>query len=241
VKADQVVLTTGAWAAGWREFARSFAVVVDYCVATEPIPDRLERIGWTRQIGLADGRDLLYYLRPTDDGRIVIGGGGLGAVFGGRASGRAVTHDRRVAEAAARGLLWLFPQLEGIRFTHAWGGPIDHTASFVPFYRTLAPGNIHAGLGYSGHGLSQTWVGGRILAGTVLGLEDEWTTLAVNRPELARTPPEPLRWPIVKAAGWALERGDAREDAGRPRGALYERIGDAPNAYRERLIRRGAQ
>jgi glycine/D-amino acid oxidase-like deaminating enzyme len=241
VKADHVVLTTGAWAAGWREFARSFAVVVDYCVATEPIPDRLERIGWTRQVGLADGRDLLYYLRPTDDGRIVIGGGGLGTVFGGRASGRAVTHDRRVAEAAARGLLWLFPQLEGIRFTHAWGGPIDQTAAFVPFYRTLGPGNIHAGLGYSGHGLSQTWVGGRILAGTVLGLDDEWTTLPVNRPEVVKTPPEPLRWPIVKASAWALERGDAREDAGRPRGSLLERIGYAPDAYRDRVVRRGAQ
>jgi len=209
VRSDQVVLTHGAWAAGWRDFARSFSVIVDYVVVTEPIPDMLEEIGWTSQLGIADGREWLYYLRPTDDGRIAIGGGTGGVVFGGRASGSSVTHDRRVAEVAARGLLRMFPQLEGTRFTHAWGGPIDQTPAFVRFYRTLEPGTIHAGLGYSGHGLSQTFVGGKILASTVLGVDDGWTSLAVNRPETMKAPPEPFRWPAVKAIASALERGDA--------------------------------
>jgi glycine/D-amino acid oxidase-like deaminating enzyme len=239
VRADRVVLTNGSWAAAWREFRRSFAVIVDYVVVTEPIPDLLKEIGWTSQVGIADGREWLYYLRPTDDGRIAIGGGaGVGA-FGGRASGRAVTHDRRVAEVAARGLLRMFPQLEGIRFTHAWGGPIDQTAAFVPFYRTLRPGTIHAGLGYSGHGLSQTFVGGKILASTVLGADDEWTSLGVNRPEAMKVPPEPVRWAVVSAAARALERGDAREESGKPRGVLNELIGSAPIVFRDRVVARG--
>ena len=238
VKADQVVLTIGAWAAGWRPFTRSFGTISDYVVATEPIPDRLEAIGWTSQIGIADAREWLYYLRPTDDGRIVIGGGAGGAIFGGAASGRAATHARRFAEAPAKGLLWMFPQLEGIRFTHAWGGPIDQTPTFVPFYRTLEPGNVHAGLGYSGHGLAQTFVGGHILASTVLRVEDAWTTLAVNRPEIGKAPPEPIRWPVVWAATTALARGDERQDAGRSRGLVYSTVGDAPVRWRERLVRR---
>ncbi|MEP7060405.1 MAG: FAD-dependent oxidoreductase, partial [Actinomycetota bacterium] len=171
-RAPQVVLTTGAWAAGWPGFGRSFGVIVDYMVATEPIPDLLEEIGWTTHVGIADGRDLLFYLRKTDDGRIAIGGGATGVALGGR-FGRSVTHDRAVAEVAARGLLWLFPQLEGVRFTHAWGGPIDQTAAFVPFYRTLAPGNVHAGLGFSGHGVTQAFVGSKILASKVMGVSDE--------------------------------------------------------------------
>lgn len=239
VMADHVVLAIGAWAAGWRPFTRSFGTISDYVVATEPIPDRLEQIGWTHQIGIADGREWLYYLRPTDDGRIVIGGGAGGAIFGGHAGGRAVTHKRRFAEAPARGLLWMFPQLEGTRFTHAWGGPIDQTPTFVPFYRTLSPGNVHAGLGYSGHGLAQTFVGGHILASTVLGLDDEWTSLAVNRPELGKTPPEPIRWSLVTAATSALARGDARQDAGRSRGLVYSWVGNAPIRWRERLLARG--
>jgi glycine/D-amino acid oxidase-like deaminating enzyme len=237
VKASQVVLATGAWAAGWPGFRRSFGVVVDQVVATEPIPDRLAEIGWTSQTGIGDGRELLYYLRPTDDGRIVIGGGALGVVFGGRADGRAVTHDRRVADAAARGLLWMFPQLEGVRFTHAWGGPIDQTATFLPFFRTLEPGNVHVGLGFSGHGLAQTMLGGRILASLVQGVRDEWSSMPVVGTE-RRSPPEPFRFPAVWLSARALERGDRRADDGRPRGALLDAIGYAPLWYREWLTRR---
>jgi hypothetical protein len=102
----------------------------------------------------------------------------------------------------------------------------------------LPPGNLHAGLGYSGHGLTQTFVGGHILASTVLGLDDEWTSLAVNRPETAFTPPEPLRWTAVQAAAIAMQRGDAREDAGRPRGLLTGLVAGAPVRYRERLVGR---
>lgn len=239
IRADQVVFTVGAWAAGWPGFRRSFGVISDYVVATAPIPDRLADIGWTSQVGLSDGRDWLYYLRPTDDGRIVIGGGEGGAVYGGRAGGRAATHARRFAQAPARGLLWLFPQLEGVRFTHAWGGPIDQTPTFVPFYRSEGP--VHAGLGFSGHGLVQTQIGGRILAASVLGREDGWTSLAVNRPEIAKAPPEPFRYPAVAAAAWALARGDAREESGEPRGPVYRLLGDGPLRYRERLVRRETQ
>jgi glycine/D-amino acid oxidase-like deaminating enzyme len=239
VRADRIVLTHGSWAAGWREFHRSFAVVVDYVVVTEPIPELLKEIGWTSHVGIGDGREWLYYLRPTEDGGIAIGGGAGAVAYGGHANGRAVTHDRRVAEVAARGLLTMFPQLQGTRFTHAWGGPIDMTATFVPFYRTLRPGTIHAGLGYSGHGLSQTYVGGKILASTVLGIEDEWTSLGVNRPEAMKVPPEPIRWVGVNAIARSLERGDAREEGGKSRGGLNGLVGSIPTAVRDRLVARG--
>jgi len=239
VRADRVVLTIGAWAASWPGFRRSFGVIADYVVVTEPIPDRLREIGWDTHVGIADGRDLLYYLRRTDDDRIAIGGGSTGSVVGGRI-GRRATHDRHVAEAAARGLRWLFPQLEGVRFTHAWGGPIDQTAAFLPFFRTLRPGNVHAGLGFSGHGVTQTKLGGRILASLALGTHDGWTSMPVVGPELSKAPPEPIRWPLVRAAVWALETGDAREDAGRGRGVVRAAIGGAPTAYREWLVRKGA-
>jgi glycine/D-amino acid oxidase-like deaminating enzyme len=237
VRADQVVLTTGSWAAGWPGFRRSFGVIADYMVVTEPIPNLLKEIGWTSQVGLADGREMLYYLRPTDDGRIAIGGGTTGVVFGGRVESGS-TLDRRVAEFPARGLLWMFPQLEGVKFTHAWGGPIDHTASFLPFFRTLPPGNVHAGLGFSGHGLAQTKLGAKILASLTLDVRDRWTSMPVVGPEVAKAPPEPFRWPVVRAAVWGLESGDRREDSGRPRGRIRELVGGAPIRYRERLVAR---
>jgi hypothetical protein len=86
----------------------------------------------------------------------------------------------------------------------------------------------------------QTFVGGHILASTVLDRSDGWTTLAVNRPESSLAPPEPLRYPLIRAAAFALERGDIREDAGKSRGLLYRLVGEAPSRHRDRVVRRGA-
>ena len=60
----------------------------------------------------------------------------------------------RLAGAAAHGLTWLFPQLKGVRFAAAWSGPMDITSVALPFFETAPGGNVHAGLGFSGHGLT---------------------------------------------------------------------------------------
>lgn len=238
VRAQNVVLTIGAWAAGWRGYRTAIGNIADYMVATEPIGDRIvDELGWTSWTGIADGRELLFYLRKTEDGRIAIGGGTTGVLWGG-SIGRRATHDRRVADRAARGLLWLFPQLEGVRFTHAWGGPIDMTPSFLPFFDTRPPGNVHVGLGFSGHGLCQTKLGGRILASLVLGETDRWSTMPVVGPPLGFAPPEPVRWPLVRAAVWGMESGDRSEEAGRARGRLQRLLQWGPIAYREHLVSR---
>jgi hypothetical protein len=143
-----------------------------------------------------------------------------------------------VARRAAEGLLWLFPQLKGVRFEYSWGGPIDMTASFTPFFQTLRPGNIHAGLGFSGHGLAATKLGGKTLASLVLGVRDEWSTLPVVGPPVGRVPPEPFRYPIAKASAWGLEAGDRAAERGRARGRLRDLLGNAPIEHRERLRKR---
>ena len=87
VHAGQVVITHGAWAARERHFRRAFAVCTDFMVVTEPIPELIERIGWTSHMGVADLREMLYYLRKTADDRIAIGGGAMGIVRGARIRG----------------------------------------------------------------------------------------------------------------------------------------------------------
>ncbi len=218
VRADQVVLTHGSWAAGQPEFSRAFAVGVDYMVVTEPIPELLAQIGWTSHTGLADRRQMLFYLRRTGDDRIAIGGGGMAMAHGGDIGGR-VLASRRLAALAAHGLVWLFPQLDGVRFEHAWSGPMDMTRSGLPFFCTLPQGNVHAGLGFSGHGLTSTAVGGKILASLALGADDEWVHLPVVGPSES-LPPEPLRWPMVSVAEWAYESSDRAAEQGRRRPLL---------------------
>ena len=219
VAAAQVVVTTGAWAAAQRHFRRAFAVCIDFVVVTEPIPELLERIGWTSHMGVADLREMLYYLRPTPDGRIAIGGGAMGIAFDGRIGGRVLT-SARLAGVAAHGLTWLFPQLEGVRFDAAWSGPMDITAAALPFFETAPGGNVHAGLGFSGHGLTATKLGGKILASLVLGADDAWSRMPVVGPPLRKVPPEPLRWPLVKSVTWAYEASDRAHEQGRTPGVV---------------------
>jgi glycine/D-amino acid oxidase-like deaminating enzyme len=199
-------------------------------VVTEPIPERLAEIGWTTHTGIADSREMILYLRRTDDDRIAIGGGGLGLVFGGRIGGRAL-RSRRLAEVAASELLWLFPQLEGVRFEAAWSGPMDIARAGVPFFYTAPSGNLHAGLGFSGHGLTPTKVGGKTLASLVLGADDEWAKLPVVGPPLTLVPPEPLRWPMVQSMSWLMESGDRRQEEGRPRGLARRAAARVFEAY----------
>jgi glycine/D-amino acid oxidase-like deaminating enzyme len=216
VRAAQVVLTHGAWAAREQHFRRSFAVCTDFMVVTEPIPDLLREIGWTSHKGMADLREMLYYSRTTADGRIAIGGGAMGIVPGARIGGRVLTSPR-LAAMAAHGLVWLFPQLQGVRFDAAWSGPMDITGPALPFFETAPGGNLHAGLGFSGHGLTSTRLGGKILASLVLGADDEWSRMPVVGPPLTQLPPEPLRWPLVQTTTLAYEASDrAYEQGGRP-------------------------
>ena len=219
VSAGNVVLTHGAWAARERHFRRAFAVCTDFMVVTEPIPELIEQIGWTSHMGVADLREMLYYLRRTADDRIAIGGGAMGIVPGARIRGRVLTSPR-LAEAAARGLTWLFPQLEGVRFDAAWSGPMDITGAALPFFESAPGGRVHAGLGFSGHGLTSTRLGGKILASLVLRADDEWSRLPVVGPPLTQLPPEPLRWPLVQSVSWAYEASDRAHEQGRRPGLL---------------------
>jgi glycine/D-amino acid oxidase-like deaminating enzyme len=219
VTADGVVLTQGAWAARERHFRRAFAVCTDFMVVTEPIPDLIDRLGWRSHMGVADLREMLYYLRRTADDRIAIGGGAMGIVRGARIRGRVMTAPR-LAAAAAHGLTWLFPQLEGVRFDAAWSGPMDITARALPFFESAPGGNVHAGLGFSGHGLTGTKLGGKILASLVLRADDEWSHMPVVGPPLMQLPPEPVRWPLLRSVTWAYEAGDRAHEQGRRPGLL---------------------
>lgn len=230
VRAKQVVLATGAWATPLRPLRRTFAVVTDYVAITEPIPELLNDIGWTSHMAIADSREMCYYFRRTEDGRVAIGGGTWGVVFGKRMCGGAFT-SARLVDVAARGLAWFFPQLARVRFERAWCGPLDMAASRTPFFMTLNGGNVHAGLGFSGHGQTPTKLGGKTLASLALGANDEWSRMPVVGPFMSRVPPEPLRYPMLRVTQWALEGKDRDGERGRRPAAAKRFVAQALALY----------
>jgi glycine/D-amino acid oxidase-like deaminating enzyme len=187
-----------------------------YVVLTEQAPDRLAEIGWTGGEAVVDGRMFLHYFRATPDGRVLMGSGSGPIGFGGRLD-RRFTGDLPTAGRAERGLRRLLPGLADVRVERAWGGPIDVSADHLPFFGTVAGTRVHYGLGYSGHGVGPSWLGGQILASLALGFEDEWTALPLVERRVPSLPPEPLKClggGLVRAAVLACE--EAEEDGRRP-------------------------
>ncbi|HSC50786.1 MAG TPA: FAD-binding oxidoreductase, partial [Gaiellaceae bacterium] len=212
-----------AAAAGWKPLRRRLTVFGSYVVLTEPVPELLERIGWTGGEAVLDGRMFLHYFRTTNDGRVLMGSGSGPIGFGGRIDDRFWT-DRPTVERAERGLRRLLPELADARVTHAWGGPIDVSADHLPFFGTVPKTQVHYGAGYSGHGVGPSWLGGQILSRLVLGVDDELTRLPLVTRRVPKLPPEPLRrigGGLVRASIMACE---AAEEEGR-KGSLPARAG----------------
>ncbi len=159
--AGSIVLAVNASTAGFPGFGRALAVASSHIVLTEPVPDVLDDLGWTGGEAIADERTLLHYFRTTPDGRIAFGWGGGRMGFGAQRPTR-LEVDAEVIERARRSLVRFFPQLEGRRVTHAWGGPIDVSPTHLPVFGSR--GRVHHGYGFTGNGVGPSYLGGRILA-----------------------------------------------------------------------------
>jgi glycine/D-amino acid oxidase-like deaminating enzyme len=227
VHAGHAVLSVNASAAGIGPLRNRLTVASSHVVATEPVPDVLEELGWTGGEAIADARTFLHYTRTTRDGRIVFGWAGGLIACGGRVGGRAEV-DRTVVAQTRRDLERFFPGVRGRDVTHAWGGPIDVSPTHLPFFGSLSGDRVHYGVGFTGNGVAPTWLGGRILAALALDRRDDVTRLAIVEPPPIRTPPEPARWlggSIIRAAYLRRERA---EDAGSETDAVTRWITQIP-------------
>jgi glycine/D-amino acid oxidase-like deaminating enzyme len=227
VRAREVVIATNAAAAGWRPLARRLTAFGSYVVLTEPVPELIERIGWTGGEPIIDGRMFLHYFRTTNDGRVLMGSGSGPIGFGGRLDGR-FTSDRASVERAAAGLAVLLPELAETKLERAWGGPIDVSADYFPFFGTVPGTRVHYGAGYSGNGVGPSWLGGQILARLAIGMDDELTRLPLVNRRVRPLPPEPIKrlgGGIVRAAALRVE--DA-EESGRRASPPLRAVAAAP-------------
>lgn len=123
-----------------------------YIIATEPLPPALASRLIPGGRMLYDTKNFLYYFRLTPDNRVL---------FGGRAGFFPET-PATVQESAAilrQSLLTVYPQLRGVRVTHAWGGTLDFALDMMP-HAGLLEGLAFAG-GYAGTGVAlATYLGG---------------------------------------------------------------------------------
>lgn len=214
VRAGEAVVAVNAWGIHWRAFRRTVAVRGSYIVLTAPAPERLEEIGWTGGQAIRDLRPSLHYLRTTPDGRIAFGCAGLQPGLA-RGIGPRFAHDGPFLSTAVRDLHRMFPSFADVPIEAGWGGPIDVAGDAMPHFGTLAGGNVHYGLGYTGNGVAPAHLGGRILCSLVLHDDGGPSRLGVVTREPVRFPPEPFRSAGMFVANAAIHRKDDAEDDGR--------------------------
>ena len=212
-------------AAGAGHPALRRAAVYDYALVTEPLDrERRGSIGWTRRQGLTDLGNQFHYYRLTSDDRILWGG--YDAVYN-FANGMGPRHDERAAsfELLAGHFFETFPQLEGLRFTHRWGGAIDTCSRFsVMFGRALGGSAVYA-VGYTGLGVAASRFGARVALDLVDGRDTERTRLTMVRTKPVPFPPEPLRWAGITLTRRALAKADRRDGRRGPWLRLLDRLG----------------
>ena len=215
VRADRLVIATNAWAASLPELGTSLAVISSDLVATAPVPEILDRVGWQRDLGITDSQTMVDYYRVSRDGRVVFGKGGWTIALGGRI-GPAFDHSpERTAEVTAD-LHRYYPALASVPVTHAWSGPIDRAPMGFPLFGHLG-GRAHIvyGVGWSGNGVGPSVLGGKILASLALGRRDEWGTTPLIDRSQGHFPPEPIRFlgaHLVRAAVVRKERAENRDE-----------------------------
>ncbi|HEY8583003.1 MAG TPA: FAD-dependent oxidoreductase [Capillimicrobium sp.] len=215
VEAGQVVLALGAWSARLRELRRAVVPIGSHIVLTEPIPERLEQLGWTGGELLGDSRLLVHYAQVTREGRIAFGRGGGAIGPAGRVLPRH-TLDPRTVATVAEGLRRWFPQLADVRLTHAWGGAVDRAPGHLPFAGSLGDhGNVHYATGFSGNGVAPSALLGRVLGRMALGARDEYSRSGLVSGPPGYLPPEPLRSLGGILVRGATERAEAAEERGR--------------------------
>jgi glycine/D-amino acid oxidase-like deaminating enzyme len=115
-----------------------------------------------------------------------------------------------------------FPQLEGLRFSHRWGGAIDTCSRFSVFFGTAHRGRVAYATGYTGLGVVATRFGARVALDLLDGRETEATRLRYVRSKPVPFPPEPLRTAVIQLTRNRL----AAADAGQGRRGLWLRTLD---------------
>jgi glycine/D-amino acid oxidase-like deaminating enzyme len=104
-----------------------------------------------------------------------------------------------------------FPQLDGIRFTHTWGGAIDTCSRFFPFFGTGFGGRVAHATGYTGLGVGATRFGAQVMLDLLSGKRTELTSLPSVRGKPVPFPPEPLRSGVVNLTRWSVARADEKQ------------------------------
>nr|WP_238338270.1 FAD-dependent oxidoreductase [Pedococcus badiiscoriae] len=211
IRAGRVALGTNAFPSLVRRTRLHTVPVYDYALMTEPLTqDQLDSLGWASRAGVGDLANQFHYYRLSADNRILWGGYDAIYHYGRRL---APSLDQRPAtfDRLAGHFFDTFPQLEGLRFSHQWGGAIDTCTRFCAFYGTAHRGRVAYAAGFTGLGVGATRFGAQVMLDLLGGRHTERTRLRMVREKPLPFPPEPLAYTGIQLTRWSLASADRHE------------------------------
>lgn len=208
VQARRVALATNAFPPLLKRLSSYIVPVYDYALVTEPLTTaQWKSIGWQGREGAGDCGNLFHYYRTTEDGRILWGG--YDAIYHwNNGFDRRYENNPEAFGRLAEHFFQTFPQLEGLRFSHAWGGAIDTSSRFNAFWGMAHAGRTAYVLGYTGLGVGASRFGAQVMLDLLDGKENERTRLEMVRTKPMPFPPEPLRSAVISLTQRSLDRAD---------------------------------
>lgn len=211
VRARRAVLASNAFPPLLRRLSLTTVPVYDHVLATEPLSaSQRDAIGWAGREGVGDASNLFHYYRLTSDDRVLWGGYDAVYHYGSKISPELEQHDATHL-LLAQHFLETFPQLEGIRFSHRWGGVIDTSTRFTAFHGTGLGGRVAWSLGFTGLGVAATRFGADVVLDLLHGEDTERTRLRMVQEQPLPFPPEPLRAIGINLTRHALARSDRND------------------------------
>jgi len=211
VRARKAVLATNAFRSPLYRMRRASIPVWDYSLTTEPLSKtQLESLGWRNRQGLSDSANRFHYYRLTRDNRILWGGYDAIYHYGSRTDDHLQQRPESFAGLSRR-FFQTFPQLEGLRFSHQWGGPISTTTRFCMDVGTAFGRRVSWAIGYTGMGVVASRFGARVALDLLDHPEAPHLALDIVRKRSVPWPPEPIRSMAVQLTQRALDRADENQ------------------------------
>ncbi|MFA5536462.1 MAG: FAD-binding oxidoreductase [Bacillota bacterium] len=207
LESEYLVFATNAYSILFPQLKNLQRPAFTHIVMSEPLTaEQYDSIGWKNRTGLEDARDLIHYYRLTADNRIIMGGGDVSLTYG-------TDLDRDLNDAVFAHLenhvTEVFPQLEGLQFTHRWGGPVSITLDMAPVIGYL--GEDHKALfslGCMGHGVSLTTLNGKTIAELIAGEQTERTEMFFVGRRTFPWPPELISYGLSHAVRGFMKAED---------------------------------
>lgn len=159
VKTRDVIIATNGYSGPLSPWHRRRVIPIgSYMIATDAFDlELMDKLCPNRRV-LSDSRKLVFYYRPSPDGRRIL--------FGGRVA-LSETNPRISGPRLHSAMCRIFPQLESVRISHSWFGFVAYTFDTLPHIGVND--GVHYAMGYCGSGVSLSSYLGMVVGQKVLG------------------------------------------------------------------------